>query len=127
MLSERLLLSCGTRWVSLSLIQIIPTEYDLRELLKDGVQGKYADRFQKGTNLVLLDSDVVEIFPNDEAVNEALRRGEQAVEDEPAKAGRLFQELIMLDVPALPIVASSNTYWPTSKANERKVTLNGEP
>ena len=49
------------------------SEYDLRELLKDGVQGKYADRFQKGTNLVLLDSDVVEIFPNDEAVNEALR------------------------------------------------------
>ncbi len=48
-------------------------EYDLRELLKDGIQGKYADRFQEGTNLVLLDSDVAEAFPNDEAVNEALR------------------------------------------------------
>ena len=48
-------------------------EYDLRELLKDGVQGKYADRFQEGTNLVLLDSDVAEAFPNDEAVNKALR------------------------------------------------------
>jgi len=48
-------------------------EYDLRELLKDGVQGKYADRFQEGTNLVLLASDVAESFPNDEAVNEALR------------------------------------------------------
>jgi len=48
-------------------------EYDLRELLKDGVQGKYADRFQEGTNLVLLDSDVMETFPNDKAVNEALR------------------------------------------------------
>ena len=48
-------------------------EYDLRELLKDGVQGKYADRFQEGTNLVLLDSDVAEAFPNDEVVNEALR------------------------------------------------------
>jgi len=48
-------------------------EYDLRELLKDGVQGKYADRFQEGTNLVLLDSDVADAFPNDEAVNEALR------------------------------------------------------
>ena len=47
--------------------------YDLRELLKDGVQGKYADRFREGTNLVLLDSDVAEAFPNDEAVNEALR------------------------------------------------------
>jgi hypothetical protein len=48
-------------------------EYDLRELLKEGVQGKYADRFQEGTNLVLLDTDVAEAFPNDEAVNEALR------------------------------------------------------
>ena len=48
-------------------------EYDLRELLKNGVQGKYADRFQEGSNLVLLDSDVMETFPNDKAVNEALR------------------------------------------------------
>lgn len=48
-------------------------EYDLRELLKEGVQGKYTDRFQEGTNLVLLDNDVAEAFPNDEAVNEALR------------------------------------------------------
>jgi len=48
-------------------------EYDLRELLKDGVQGKYVGRFKEGTNLVLLESDVAEAFPNDEAVNEALR------------------------------------------------------
>ena len=47
--------------------------YDLRELLKDGVRGKYAYRFQEGTNLVLLDSDVVETFPNDQSVNDALR------------------------------------------------------
>jgi hypothetical protein len=48
-------------------------EYDLGELLKTGVQGKYADRFQEGTNLVLLDEDVAEAFPTDQAVNEALR------------------------------------------------------
>lgn len=48
-------------------------EYDLKRLLKDGVQGKYADRFREGTNLVLLDHDVAEAFPTDEAVNEALR------------------------------------------------------
>jgi hypothetical protein len=48
-------------------------EYDLRELLKDGVQGKYADRFREGTNLVLLDRDIAEAFPSDEAVNTALR------------------------------------------------------
>jgi hypothetical protein len=48
-------------------------EYNLRELLKGGVQGKYADRFREGTNLVLLDQDVAEAFPSDEAVNKALR------------------------------------------------------
>ncbi len=48
-------------------------EYDLRELLKSGVQGKYADRFREGANLVLLDRDVAEAFPTDAAVNEALR------------------------------------------------------
>lgn len=48
-------------------------EYDLRELLKEGVQGKYAERSSEGTNLVLLDQDVTEAFPTDEAVNETLR------------------------------------------------------
>ena len=48
-------------------------EYDLSTLLGDGVQGKYARRYKQGTNLVLLDPDVAKAFPNDEAVNEALR------------------------------------------------------
>lgn len=48
-------------------------EYDLGKILKGGVQGKYADRYREGTNLVLLAPDVAEAFPNDEAVNEALR------------------------------------------------------
>ncbi len=48
-------------------------EYDLKKLLKSGIQGKYAGRYQEGTNIVLLDEDVANAFPNDEAVNEALR------------------------------------------------------
>jgi len=48
-------------------------EYDLRGLLRSGVQGKYADRYREGTNLVLLEHDVAEAFPTDKAVNEALR------------------------------------------------------
>ena len=48
-------------------------EYDLSALLKDGVQGKYARRYEQGTNLVLLTPDVAKAFPTDEAVNEALR------------------------------------------------------
>jgi hypothetical protein len=48
-------------------------EYDLRTLLKDGVRGKYVDRYRAGTNLVLLDPDVAHAFPDETAVNEALR------------------------------------------------------
>lgn len=49
-------------------------EYDLRQLLKGGVRGKYAARYRAGTNLVLLAPDVAKAFANDaEAINEALR------------------------------------------------------
>jgi hypothetical protein len=48
-------------------------EYDLSELLKGGIRGKYAERFREGTNLVLLAPDVAAEFPDDQAVNEALR------------------------------------------------------
>lgn len=48
-------------------------EYDLRVLLKDGVRGKYVDRYRAGTNLVLLEPDVAKAFPDETAVNEALR------------------------------------------------------
>ncbi len=48
-------------------------EYDLRQLLPGGVRGKYAERYRAGTNLVLLDPDVAEAFPDAEAVNGALR------------------------------------------------------
>ncbi|MFO7632796.1 MAG: hypothetical protein R6W76_09665 [Caldilinea sp.] len=48
-------------------------QYDLRTLLKDGVRGKYVERYRAGTNLVLLDPDVAKAFPDETAVNEALR------------------------------------------------------
>ena len=38
-----------------------------------GLRGKYADRFAVGSNVVLLAPDVAAVFPNSEAVNEALR------------------------------------------------------
>ena len=48
-------------------------EYNLRELIKGGVRGKYVERYRAGTNLVLLAPDVAEAFPTEEAVNQALR------------------------------------------------------
>jgi hypothetical protein len=49
------------------------TEYEFENLLSDGVRGKYADEYRRGTNLVLLDPDVASEFKDDAAVNEALR------------------------------------------------------
>ncbi len=48
-------------------------EYNLHKLLKGGVRGKYVARYRAGTNLVLLDPDVAKAFPDEAAVNEALR------------------------------------------------------
>lgn len=48
-------------------------EYELGDLLKDGVQGKYVERFRSGSNLVLLDPEVAKAFPDEQAVNDALR------------------------------------------------------
>ncbi|MCI0693742.1 hypothetical protein L0337_17265 [candidate division KSB1 bacterium] len=68
-------------------------EYDLRRLLKDGVRGKHYKAMQQGytikihksdgttvvkrvkpvTRAVILEPDVLEYFPNSEAVNKALR------------------------------------------------------
>lgn len=44
-------------------------EYDFR----DAVRGKYAKRYAEGTNVVVIDPDVAEYFPDHDAVNEALR------------------------------------------------------
>lgn len=47
-------------------------EYDFSKL-KGRVRGKHHEAFGKGTNLVLLEPDVAEAFPDASSVNEALR------------------------------------------------------
>jgi hypothetical protein len=44
-------------------------EYDF----SSGERGKYAPRFAEGSNVVVLDPDVVEIFGDSQSVNQALR------------------------------------------------------
>ncbi|MFC1744993.1 hypothetical protein ACFL35_13455 [Candidatus Riflebacteria bacterium] len=44
-------------------------EYDF----SDAVQGKYADSYREGSNVVVLDPDVARLFPDAESVNKALR------------------------------------------------------
>jgi hypothetical protein len=41
--------------------------------LSKAVRGKYYDRMQEGTNIILLAPDLMDTFPDSESVNEALR------------------------------------------------------
>jgi len=60
-------------------------EYDLRKLKFVG-RGIYAKRYRSGTNIVLLDRDVREAFPDDESVNEALRVIAKAAKQQATRA-----------------------------------------
>jgi hypothetical protein len=51
-------------------------EYDFSR----GVVGKYAGQYAEGTNIVLLDPDVAKVFPDSEAVNQALRAIAQIIQ-----------------------------------------------
>ena len=44
-------------------------EYDF----SGGVRGKYAERYGEGANVVVVDPDLAELFPDHDAVNDALR------------------------------------------------------
>jgi hypothetical protein len=43
-----------------------------------GVRGKYLERYRAGVNLALLEPEVAQAFPTDQAVNEALRKAMRA-------------------------------------------------
>jgi hypothetical protein len=47
-------------------------EYDFASL-SGGIRAKHYQKYRKGSNVVLLQPDVAEAFPSEEAVNEALR------------------------------------------------------
>lgn len=47
-------------------------EYDLSKL-KGAVRGKYYRQAAAGTNLVLIEPDLVDVFPDSESVNRELR------------------------------------------------------
>ena len=37
-------------------------------------RGKYAERMKEGSNIIVLDPDIAEAFPNAQTINEILRR-----------------------------------------------------
>ena len=55
-----------------------PKSHDEPDMLNEydfssGVRGKYAERYEEGSNVVVLDPDVARIFRDAESVNQALR------------------------------------------------------
>lgn len=50
-------------------------EYDF----SSGVRGKYASRYPKGVNVVILEPDVAKVFRNSRSVNQVLRALSQAL------------------------------------------------
>ena len=49
---------------------VMKPEYDIR----GGVRGKYYERYQQGTNIILLEPDIAQAFHDSATVNEALRQ-----------------------------------------------------
>ncbi len=54
--------------ISKSYLEMLP-EYDFSK----GVRGKYASRYARGSNVVVLDPDVAKLFSNSKMVNRSLR------------------------------------------------------
>jgi len=57
-------------------------EYDFSK----GIRGKYARRYAKGTNVIVLAPDLIKFFPDSESVNEALHTLVKVVQKKPRKA-----------------------------------------
>jgi hypothetical protein len=51
-----------------------------------GVRGKYAASYAAGSNVVVLDPDVAEVFPDSQSVNKALRALAEIVQTRVGKA-----------------------------------------
>ncbi|HEY0407447.1 MAG TPA: hypothetical protein VGC89_17065 [Pyrinomonadaceae bacterium] len=57
-------------------------EYDF----SDGARGKYAARFARGSQVVVLDPDVAQVFADSESVNRALRALAGIIQEQSDKA-----------------------------------------
>ena len=83
-------------------------EYDFRSLRR-GVRGKYVERVRESTNVVVIEPEVVEAFPTERAVNEALK-------------GVLNTARAVRDTGGLPDKALQPTSRTRGKAKSRKRT-----
>jgi len=56
-------------------------EYDF----SGGVRGKYAKRYAEGANVVVVEPDVAEFFPDHDSVNDALRHLAAVIKNQKGK------------------------------------------
>jgi len=56
-------------------MKVMPNDPDMLEEydFSKGIRGKYAKRYAEGTNVIVINPDVVQYFPDHDSVNEALR------------------------------------------------------
>jgi hypothetical protein len=62
-------------------------EYDFSK----GIQGKYAKRYQEGTNVVVIEPDVAKFFPDHDSVNQALRSLAEIIKKQKKTASNISQ------------------------------------
>ena len=67
-----------------------PNGDDMRDCydFSGGVRGKYAKQYAEGTNVVVLDPDVAELFKSRESVNETLRAVAHIIDLQSRNVGR---------------------------------------
>ena len=53
-------------------------EYDF----SSGIQGKYSKRYSEGTNVVVIEPDIVKFFPDHDSVNQALRSLSEIIKEQ---------------------------------------------
>ena len=58
-------------------------EYDF----SGGIRGKYAKRYAQGTNVVVIYPEMVEFFPDQDSVNQALRSLAEIIKRQKKMAG----------------------------------------
>ena len=65
-------------------------EYDFSK----GILGKYAKKYNEGTNVVVIDPDVAKFFPDHDSVNEALRSLTEIIKRQKRTPGKSTQRTV---------------------------------
>jgi hypothetical protein len=64
-------------------------EYDFSA----GIQGKYAKRYEEGTNVVVIEPDIVKFFPDHDSVNQALRSLTEIIKKQKKSSGKSIERI----------------------------------